>query len=108
MSWKMSPIIFMSTGTHRDSLSDSSLSFQSLITPTNLPRRSSKVKFSCDIDVIIVEAAASVVSHKELWWSNEDMKISKKECVGQLQEIFRTNPSIRNGKQALQEFMRDI
>ena len=107
MSWKISSM-FSSLTMRKDSFTSESSASSVHTTPVASPRRLSKVSFSCDVDIIIVESAASIVPHEELWWGNEEMKISKKECVEQLKEVFRGNPSIRNGKQALQELMREM
>ena len=105
MSWKISQWFSLTgMGMRKDSFSDSCRTQSTVASP----RRSLKVSFSCDIDIFVFESAADFVPHEELWWGNEEMKISKKECVEQLQEVFRSNPSIRNGKPALQELLREM
>ena len=114
MTWKLSQMFesrqVESPIVQSDSLASSTDSTSSTTTvkDTSVKQSMTRVSFRGDVDIIVVEAAASSVPADELWWKNEELQVSKKECVVQLQEIFRTNPAIRNGKQALQEFMLTI
>ena len=73
-----------------------------------LIRRSSKVRFNVNVDVVEVQLFTSMVPQNELWWGDEEFQKSKKECVKELVEIFRCNPAIKSGKQAMQYFMLTI
>ena len=79
-----------------------------VVTHKPAERRTSKVSFHGNVNIVLIPTTSLLVPHEELWWGSEELLRSKKECVAEITEIFLLNPSVKNGKQALELLMKGL